>query len=210
MRSRTRNVVFGGLAALCGALAGLVGCATPAAKQACFPVVGWVTPEIRCAAAPAQVAVVTPPEPAKPEPAPPPPPAPEPEPAAPPPPPPPRAQMRNEMIELSETVQFETDSAVLVGRSKELLDDVVRELTEHPEVKKIVIEGHTDAVASKAHNMKLSQQRVASVKAYLIRKGVNPKRLTTKAFGETKPIASNKTEEGRAKNRRVDFRILRK
>ncbi len=120
------------------------------------------------------------------------------------------AHLGTEKIELSETVQFETDSAVLVERSKQLLDDVVREMNEHPEVKRIQIEGHTDSVASHKHNMKLSQERIASVRAYLIGKGIPAKRLTTKAFGETKPIASNKTEEGRAKNRRVDFRILKK
>jgi OOP family OmpA-OmpF porin len=209
MRSN-RSVIGGLLAALA---AGAVGCATPAAKEACFPVAGWTTPEFRCAGgapAPQPAVAVTPPppEPAKPEP---PPKAAEPPPEPEPPPtPPPRATMGKGMIELSETVQFETDSATLVPRSKELLDDVVRELTDHPEAKRVQIEGHTDKVASKAYNMKLSQQRVAAVKSYLVSKGINPKRLVTKAFGETKPIASNKTEEGRAKNRRVDFRVLRR
>jgi OOP family OmpA-OmpF porin len=180
--------------------AALVACATPQDKAACFPVASWAPPVTRCAAPAPPVAIAPPPpEPAKPEP------PPEPEQ-----PPPPKAELKEEKIELSETVQFETDSAVLVDRSKQLLDDVARELADHPEVKKVQIEGHTDAVASKRHNMKLSQDRVASVKAYLLSKGVDPKRLTTKAFGETKPIASNKTEEGRAKNRRVDFRVLKK
>lgn len=181
--------------------AALVACATPQDKAACFPAASWAAPVTRCAAPPPPVAVAPPPpEPAKPEP-----PPPEPEQ-----PPPPKAELKEEKIELSETVQFETDSAVLVDRSKQLLDDVARELADHPEVKKVQIEGHTDAVASKRHNLKLSQDRVASVKAYLLSKGVDAKRLTTKAFGETKPIASNKTEEGRAKNRRVDFRVLKK
>jgi len=105
-------------------------------------------------------------------------------------------------------VQFETESAVLLDRSKALLDEVAQQLADHPEVKKVQIEGHTDAVASRRHNQKLSQDRVASVKKYLLDKGVEPQRLSTKAFGETKPVASNKTEEGRAKNRRVEFRIL--
>jgi OOP family OmpA-OmpF porin len=181
--------------------AALVACATPQDKATCFPVASWAPPVTRCAAPAPPVAIAPPPpEPAKPEP-----PPPEPEQ-----PPPPKAELKEEKIELSETVQFETDSAVLVDRSKQLLDDVARELADHPEVKKVQIEGHTDAVASKRHNLKLSQDRVASVKAYLLSKGVDPKRLTTKAFGETKPIASNKTEEGRAKNRRVDFRVLKK
>jgi OmpA-OmpF porin, OOP family len=183
---------------LSGALAA---CATAQDKAMCYPVASWAAPVVRCAAPePPPVAIAPPPpEPAKPEP------APEPEP-----PPPPTAKASTEKIELSETVQFETESAVLVERSKQLLDDVARELADHPEIKKVQIEGHTDAVASKAHNLKLSQERIASVKAYLLSKGVEARRLSTKAFGETKPLASNKTEEGRAQNRRVEFRILRK
>lgn len=199
MRSRTSIIV-----ALVAAVAG-VACASAQDKAACFPVSSWAAPAIRCAAPAAPEVAIKPPPP-EPEPVKAPPP-PEPEP---PPPPPPKATLAGEKIDLSETVQFETDSAALVERSKQLLDDVAREINEHPEIKRIQIEGHTDAVASKAHNMKLSQDRVASVRAYLIGKGVNPKRLVTKAFGETRPIASNKTEEGRAKNRRVDFRILKK
>jgi OOP family OmpA-OmpF porin len=197
MRSRTLITL-----AIAGALAA-TGCATPQDKAACFPLTTWASPVIRCAATTAPAIAIKEP--------PPPPPAVEPTPVpepTPPPEPPPRAEVKAQMIELSETVQFETESAVLVERSKQLLDEVARELADHPEVKRVQIEGHTDAVASKRHNLKLSQDRVASVKAYLLSKGVEAKRLTTKAFGETKPIASNKTEEGRAKNRRVDFRII--
>jgi OmpA-OmpF porin, OOP family len=199
MRSRTLFVV-----ALAGALPGvlgtLAGCAKPEGAPVCHPVAGWATPTFRCAAPPAQVAVAPPPEPPKPEPKPEPPPEPE----------PPKAEVKSDKIELSETVQFETDSAVLVDRSKLLLDDVAKALADHPEITKVQIEGHTDAKASHKHNQKLSLDRVASVKAYLVEKGVDAKRLTTKGFGETKPIASNKTEEGRAKNRRVDFRIIKR
>lgn len=185
-----------------GGLAGSIGCATPAAKATCYPLAGWSTPVFRCAGAAEPVAVTPPPEPE-------PPPAaaaePEPEPEA-----PPKAAMANEAIELSETVQFETESAVLLERSKTLLDDVVRELNDHPEVTRVQIEGHTDSVASPRFNRKLSQERVDSVRSYLVSKGIDPKRLTTKAFGERKPTASNKTEEGRAQNRRVEFRILKR
>ncbi len=210
MHSKTLIVV--GLSGMLG-LVGLLGagCATPAAKATCYPVTGWASPVFRCGgtAAATPVAVVTPPEPAKPEA------EPEPEVDAKPEPKPapprvPKAEVKAERIELAETVQFETESAVLLDRSKELLDDVAQALTDHPEVTRVVIEGHTDAVASRRHNLKLSQQRVASVKAYLIGKGIEASRLTTKAFGETKPLASNKTEEGRAKNRRVDFRIVKR
>jgi OOP family OmpA-OmpF porin len=201
MHSRTLIVV--GLSGMLGLVAG---CATPAAKATCYPVTGWASPVFRCAAAAAPVAEVTPPEPAKPEPE----PEPELEAKPEPKPAPPRAKVKDDSIELSETVQFETESAVLLDRSKELLDNVAQELTDHPEVTRVRIEGHTDTVASRRHNVKLSQQRVASVKAYLIGKGVEANRLSTKAFGETKPVASNKNEEGRAQNRRVEFRILKR
>src|SRR4029078_218024 len=67
-------------------------------------------------------------------------------------------------MDLWETVQFETDSAVLLDRSKTLLDDVARELNDHPEIRKVQIEGHTDSTASNRHTVKLSREGVASVR----------------------------------------------
>lgn len=198
MRSRMLLVV-----ALAAAAGGMTACASAQDKAACFVVSSWSSPTIRCAGHTEPVAVTPPPPPPEPEPI----KAPEPEPE---PEPPPKAALAGEKIDLSENVQFETDSAVLVERSKQLLDDVARELSEHPEVKRVRIDGHTDAVASKRHNMKLSQERVAAVKEYLLSKGVEAKRLTTKAYGETRPLGSNKTEEGRAKNRRVEFHVLKR
>jgi OmpA-OmpF porin, OOP family len=177
--------------------ASLAACATTEAKKTCYPVSSWQSPVFQCA-----VAAPPPPAPA-PEPAP--VAAPEPTPA---PEPKPTAELQDEKIAISETVQFETDSAVLLDRSKLLLDEVATVINEHPEIKRLVIEGHTDSAASHQHNMKLSEQRTDSVKKYLIEKGVDAKKLKTKAFGETKPIADNKTEEGRAQNRRVDFRVV--
>ena len=190
MRSETLVTITLSLAAACAALPG---CATPEAKALCYPVASWTTPTMRCAAPPPPVAATPPP-----------PPAPEPPAEA-----PQKAEVQSEKIELSETVQFETDSATLLPRSKTLLDEVARALTDHPEVKHVLIEGYTDAKASRSHNQKLSEDRVASVKAYLVGKGIDGGRLRTKGFGETHPVASNKTEEGRAKNRRVEFRILK-
>jgi OmpA-OmpF porin, OOP family len=181
------------------ALGALAGCASPEAKAVCHPVAGWSTPVFRCAAPEPPEVAVTPPPPPEPE-------APEPE--APPAEAPPTASMQDERIELSETVQFETDSAVLIERSKTLLDSVAKELNDHPEVKRVMIEGYTDAVASRRYNKKLAEERIASVKAYLVEKGIDGDRLRTRAFGEARPAASNKTEEGRARNRRVEFRIL--
>lgn len=184
-----------------GAALAFAGCATPEAKKACYPVSSWQSPVFECAQAapPPPVVAETPPEP-KPEPA----------PEPPPPPPPPTAHTNEDKIDLSEDVQFDEGKATLVERSKQLLDDVVREINEHPEVARIMIQGHTDSTAGPKLNMTLSNERCATVKAYLVDKGIDAKRLVTKGFGETKPIADNSTEEGRAKNRRVEFHIMKR
>jgi outer membrane protein OmpA-like peptidoglycan-associated protein len=161
----------------------------------CKPVASWETPLYRCAPAPVQVVEAPKPEPEPPKP-------------EPPPPPPPKVEVKAEKIELGETVQFEVDSANLVENSKSLLNEVADAMKQHPEVTKVQIEGHTDSTASHRHNQKLSEQRAAAVKAYLVSKGVDASRMTTKGFGQDKPVADNKTEEGRFKNRRVDFVII--
>jgi OmpA-OmpF porin, OOP family len=184
------------------ALAGLVGaCTRPGDVPVCSPAASWSMPALRCISA---AMAAEPPSPA-PEPA--------PEPAAlppPPPPPPPRVEVVEDRINLGETVQFETNSAKLVSKSKTLLDEVAASLTEHSEITKVQIEGHTDSKAGKAYNQRLSEQRAAAVKVYLVSRGIAADRLTTKGFGEDRPVADNTTEEGRFKNRRVDFKILKR
>jgi len=69
----------------------------------------------------------------------------------------------------------------------------------------VSVEGHTDSRASDAYNMRLSQRRAESVKAYLVKNGVAASRLTTIGYGESKPVASNKTAEGMQENRRVEL-----
>jgi outer membrane protein OmpA-like peptidoglycan-associated protein len=126
-------------------------------------------------------------------------PPPPPEPPPPPPEPSPTAKIASGRVDLSETIEFEADSAQLTSRSKQLLDDVARELSDHPEFKRIVVEDYTEV--GKRHNMKLSQQRGAAVKSYLVSKGVAGKRLTVKPFGDTK---------GKGKDPRVEFRVYKK
>ena len=70
------------------------------------------------------------------------------------------------------------------------------------------IGGHTDSTGEDAYNMGLSQRRAESVRSYLVSKGVKASRLEAKGYGETKPVASNDTNEGRAKNRRVELKKL--
>jgi outer membrane protein OmpA-like peptidoglycan-associated protein len=80
-------------------------------------------------------------------------------------------------------------------------------LRDNPTVK-IQLEGHTDNVGTAADNQKLSENRAKAVVAYLTGKGVAPARLMAKGFGATRPVADNKTEEGRAQNRRTELKIL--
>lgn len=101
-------------------------------------------------------------------------------------------------------VFFESGSAVLRPASTVELDALTKLLTEHPELN-IQINGHTDSEGDAAANQKLSEQRAQSVQQYLIGKGIAIARLRAKGFGETKPVASNDTDEGRSLNRRTEF-----
>jgi OOP family OmpA-OmpF porin len=102
-------------------------------------------------------------------------------------------------------IYFVTGKATLQKTSFTALNDVVKLLSEDQDLK-LYIEGHTDEVGKDDYNQKLSEDRAASVRAYLLSKGVAESRLQSQGFGETKPIADNKTAAGRAKNRRVVMR----
>lgn len=108
-------------------------------------------------------------------------------------------------------VNFENDSAVLLlDGTKQILDEVAATLNAAGnETVKAEIIGHTDSNGSTAHNQKLSEARAQSVRQYLIGKGVSAERLTAYGKGDTQPIASNETAEGLARNRRVEFKIIR-
>jgi len=107
-----------------------------------------------------------------------------------------------------EGVNFETDKTTLLPGAKAILDQVAASLLAYPAAE-VAIHGHTDNVGGAKHNMKLSSGRAESVKAYLVSKGVDASRITTKGFGFTKPVADNSTAQGRAKNRRVEFLRLK-
>jgi outer membrane protein OmpA-like peptidoglycan-associated protein len=108
-------------------------------------------------------------------------------------------------LNIKEQVFFATGKAIIQPRSFKLLDQVAGILREHPELELLRIEGHTDNVGKPAANLKLSKDRAAAVRDYLITKGVAPERLEAEGFGQERPIASNTTAKGRAANRRVDF-----
>jgi outer membrane protein OmpA-like peptidoglycan-associated protein len=104
-------------------------------------------------------------------------------------------------------IQFETGSAKIRTRSYPILDSAVDLLNEYPDIR-VVIEGHTDAQGSDSKNLVLSEQRANSVRDYLLAKGIASDRMSTAGFGETKPVASNKTKAGREQNRRIEFRVI--
>ena len=101
-------------------------------------------------------------------------------------------------------ILFDIDSARLRSESLPTLDEVVRVLVAEP-VWKITIEGHTDSTGTAAHNQILSEQRALAVRDYLIAKGIAPGRLSSVGLGQSRPVADNTTELGRAQNRRVEL-----
>jgi len=121
----------------------------------------------------------------------------------------PRVVLGERKLELLERVSFMTASDELdLSRSQALLDEAADLLSANLWVTKVEIQGHTDSRGSHALNMALSQRRAEAVVAYLVSKGVAPARLSAKGYGPTQPLASNDTEEGLSKNRRVEFSIL--
>ena len=140
-------------------------------------------------------------------PAPPPPSPPEPAPA--PAPAEPKVKLQTEQISISEQVQFETGTAVLRPESVDLLQQVAELFRQRPDIESCEIAGHTDETGTPELNRQLSQARARSVMDWLVAHGVEAKRLSARGYGDTRPEADNATEAGRARNRRVEFVILR-
>lgn len=110
-------------------------------------------------------------------------------------------------ILVSHRIVFEAANAKLTEPSKVILKTVAEFLESNPKITKVLIAGHTDASGNATKNTQLSKERADAVKSYLISEGVQASRLQSKGFGSSKPIASNDTDEGKAKNRRVEFII---
>jgi len=109
-------------------------------------------------------------------------------------------------ISLRGDVTFDTDSAIVRPGLYSEIDRIADILIKYP-MTVIQVEGHTDSTGSESYNMDLSARRAEAVKNLLIQKGVDPSRILTMAFGESKPIASNETDYGRAQNRRVEIKV---
>ena len=124
------------------------------------------------------------------------------------PPPPELVKVTCEKIEVSQKIFFKSNSAVIENRSHELLNAISAALHQAKHVKKVRVEGHTDDKGNDNKNMKLSQGRAEAVRDYLVTAGISSERLDAQGFGETRPLADNKTREGRDENRRVEFVIV--
>jgi OOP family OmpA-OmpF porin len=131
-----------------------------------------------------------------------PPPKPVAKPAPPPPPPPPP-----KIATLGET-HFAFDSYELTSAGEAVLDGAARLMMERPDIELVEIAGHTCHIGTDAYNQTLSENRAQSVKKYLISKGISRGRLKAVGYGKTRPIATNTTEQGRRKNRRVELIVL--
>ena len=135
-----------------------------------------------------------------------------------PPPPPPkpkvviakpkRVEVQDNRIVINEKIQFDFNKATIKPESDSLMQEIINVIKENPHIKKLAIEGHTSSEGSDKYNLKLSDKRAKAVMDYLVKKGELAKEMfTAKGFGEGKPIAEESTEEGKEKNRRVEFNI---
>ena len=106
----------------------------------------------------------------------------------------------------AQNIFFSTGSSKLLAKSYSKLNDVVSILKDNPSYK-VNIDGHTDNTGKEDKNQVLSENRAASVKAYLVTKGIDESRLASTGYGQEKPVADNKTAVGRAKNRRVEMTL---
>jgi OmpA-OmpF porin, OOP family len=104
-------------------------------------------------------------------------------------------------------INFKTNSDVILKSSNKTLDAALKILVEYPDLK-LEIQGHTDDVGDHDYNVDLSQRRADSVKRYFVEKGVTEDRLIAKGYGPDAPLLAKKTKAARAKNRRVEFKLV--
>ena len=120
--------------------------------------------------------------------------------------PPPAAPVASKVTYAADAF-FDFDKSVVKPAGKEKLDDLISKI-KGINLEVIIAVGHTDSVGSDSYNQKLSVRRSEAVKAYLVSKGIEKNRVYTEGKGEKQPVASNKTAEGRAKNRRVEIEVV--
>lgn len=111
-------------------------------------------------------------------------------------------------FETLKPIHFEFDSAIIKPESYPVVRAIADALRQHGQIKKMEVSGHTDSRGSAAYNLDLSRKRAAAVKQFLVDDGIDPARLESEGYGETRPIIDRHTEAAYAKNRRVEFLIL--
>jgi len=111
------------------------------------------------------------------------------------------------LVTFDSGIMFDVDSYALKASTKANLDKMAETMKEYDKTE-IIVMGHTDATGSDEHNQKLSENRAASVSRFLQQNGITAKRVTTKGFGEQKPVATNNSVSGREQNRRVEIAIV--
>jgi len=111
------------------------------------------------------------------------------------------------LVNLPNGVTFDTDSTLIKPAFRDTLDRVAQSMVQYPD-SLIDVYGHTDSTGSDAYNQTLSENRARAVADYLTSRGVSAQRVRSQGFGETRPVASNNTEEGRSANRRVEIKIV--
>lgn len=112
-----------------------------------------------------------------------------------------------EKVTMAADALFDFDKAVVKADAKSKLDDLADKI-KRVNLEVVIAIGHTDSVGSDVYNQKLSVRRAEAVKAYLVSKGIEPNRIYTEGKGEKQPVASNKSAEGRSKNRRVEIEVI--
>mgnify|MGYP000918997071 FL=1 len=113
----------------------------------------------------------------------------------------------NEIV-IKGTIHFANNAATILPDGQQILNEVVDVLAKNPQIRKVSIEGHTDNVGDAAKNLQLSKDRAKAVMDYMVKSGIAQGRLTSEGFGQDKPLVPNNSASNKAKNRRVEFRII--
>lgn len=118
------------------------------------------------------------------------------------------AEAINKLNEFAKTILFDSGKAAIKVESQETLDAIKSVIREYPTAR-FMIEGHTDSTGSLETNMRLSKERAAAIKSYLVENGIQASRLESEGFGPNQPVGSNKTAAGRKQNRRTEVKVIK-